>query len=129
MNRKGYARILESVLAGVMMIGFLTYASQEISLERSSPEDLEAVGNDTLIVLDSLRHGETSFLYYALENDHPLLYETVGDCLPENVAYAVELNGERYGRETEKEFVVCRYVKVVDDETFLYKIRLYLWYK
>ncbi|MEA1993482.1 MAG: hypothetical protein U9N35_03685 [Euryarchaeota archaeon] len=129
MNKKGYARILESVLAGILMVSFLTYTSQEISLERSSPEKLENLGNDTLIVLDSLPHGETSFMYYSLKDDPNLFYDKIGECLPDNVVYAVELNDERYGRETDKESVICRYVKVVDNETFVYKIRLYLWYK
>ncbi len=129
MNRRGYARILEAVLAGILMVSFLTYTSETLIVERSDLAELEGLGDDTLIVLDSLPQGETSFLYYALQHDHSLLYEKVGDCLPENVAYAVEINDTRYGRETDKETTISRYVKVVDDETFIYKIRIYLWYK
>ena len=129
MNRKGYARILESVLAGILMISFLTYTSEELSLEKSDLRELKNIGDDTLIVLDSLPYEETSFLYYALKNDHNLLYEKIGECIPENVDYALEINDERYGRETDRASVTCRYVKIVDDESFIYKIRIYLWYK
>jgi hypothetical protein len=129
MNKKGYARILESVLAGILMISFLTYTSGELTLEKSDLKELKNLGDDTLIVLDSLPYEETSFLYYALKNDPDLLYEKIRECIPENVDYALEINDEKYGRETDREAVICRYVKIVDDETFIYKIKIYLWYK
>ena len=129
MNRKGYARILESVLAGILMISFLTYTSERISIERSDLEELKNIGDDTLIVLDSLPYEDNSFMYYSLKNNPDLLYQKIGECVPENVEYALEINGERYGKETDKETVVCRYVKIVDDETLIYKIKIYLWYK
>ena len=129
MNKKGYARILESVLAGILMISFLTYTSGELTLEKSDLTELKNLGDDTLIVLDSLPYEETSFLYYALKNDPDLLYEKIRECIPENVDYALEINDEKYGRETDREAVICRCVKIVDDETFIYKIKIYLWYK
>jgi len=129
MNRKGYARILESVLAGILMISFLTYTSERISIERSDLEELKNIGDDTLIVLDSLPYEDNSFMYYSLKNNPDLLYQKIGECVPENVDYALEINGERHGKETDKETVVCRYVKIVDDETLIYKIKIYLWYK
>jgi len=129
MNRKGYARILESVLAGILMISFLTYTSERISIERSDLEELKNIGDDTLIVLDSLPYEDNSFMYYSLKNNPDLLYQKIGECVPENVDYALEINRERYGKETDKETVVCRYVKIVDDETLIYKIKIYLWYK
>ena len=129
MNRKGYARILESVLAGILMISFLTYTSERISIERSDLKELKNIGDDTLIVLDSLPYEDNSFMYYSLKNNPDLLYQKIGECVPENVDYALEINEERYGKETDKETVVCRYVKIVDDETLIYKIKIYLWYK
>jgi hypothetical protein len=129
MNNCGYARILESVLAGILMVSFLIYVSEEISIEQSNLTELKGIGDDTLIVLDALPHEESTLLSHALEHDHSLLYEEIAECVPENVGYAVEINDERYGRETERETVVSRYVKVIDDETRIYKITLYLWYK
>ena len=128
-NNKGYARILESVLAGILMVSFLTYTSEELTIGRSDLNELKGLGDDTLIVLDSLPYEEASFLYSALKTDPHILYEKIGECVPENVDYALEINDERYGRESDKETAICRYIKIVDNETFIYKIKLYLWYK
>ena len=129
MNRRGYARILESVLAGILMVGFLTYASEELIIERSDLGELKGLGDDTLIVLDTLPQDGDSFMYHALSSDPTLLYEKIAECVPDNVGYALAINGEKQGRETEEETVICRYVKIIDDETFIYKLSLYLWYK